>query len=252
MLLIIMRNNPGGKPVGVNAIVRLTVYLLPVLAAIVMGAAHAGSVSLNPDRDATLIEHPHGQLANGAGSALFVGRTGQALNGVRRALLYFDIAGALPRNSVIDDVSIVLHLAPSNSAPATVSVHRVLDSWSEGPSSSSGGGGAAAQAGDVTWLHTSHDIAYWKRVGGHFVATASSATEVGSSNTYTWPGTPQLLADVRLWLHAPDRNFGWLLLGDEDTPQSAKRFVSREAPESEFRPVLNIRYSLPGTPSGTP
>lgn len=201
---------------------------------------------LFPDRDATLIEHPHGELANGAGPALFVGRTGQSSNGLRRALLHFDVAGALPSYAVIEDVSLTLHLTISNPAPSIVSVHRVLDDWSEGPSSSAGGGGAAAQPGDVTWLHTAYDVAYWKRIGGHFVASASTRAEVGSSDTYTWPGTPQLLADVHLWLHASDRNFGWLMLGDENTPQSVKRFDSRETSASEFRPVLTIVYRLPG------
>lgn len=228
--------------------VRLSVYSSLVLISFAASVASAKSIRLYPDRDATLIEHPHGDLANGAGPALFVGRTGQASNSVRRSLLHFDVAGALPSDAVIEDVSLDLHLTVSNPAPSEISVHRVLDSWSEGPSSSAGGGGAAAQPSDVTWLHTTFDIAHWKRIGGHFVASASTETEVGPSDTYTWYGTPQLLADVRLWLQMPDRNFGWLLLGDEGTPQSVKRFDSRETTEGGYRPVLTIDYRLPDRP----
>ena len=205
---------------------------------------NAESIRLYPDRDATLIEEPHGTLANGAGEALFVGRTGQASNGLRRALLHFDVAGALPDDAMIENVSLELYLTPSNSAPSTIGVHRVLDDWSEGPSSSAGGGGAGAQPGDVTWLHTNYDVAYWKRVGGHFADSASIAIEVGPSGTYTWGDTPQLLADVRLWLNVPHRNFGWLLMGDEETRQSVKRFASREASDGGYRPGLTVDYRL--------
>ena len=209
-------------------------------------AVVADSVTLYPDRDATLIEHPHGELANGAGPSLFVGRTAQAGNSIRRALLHFDVAGALPGNAIIKDVSLTLHLSPSNPAPADVAAHRVLDDWEEGPSSSSGGGGAMARAGDVTWLHTRYDTGYWRRTGGHFVARQSAWTKVEASGFYTWQNSHILLADVRLWQHAPQRNFGWLLVGNEDASQSVKRFASRESPTSEFRPALTIHYRLPG------
>jgi len=217
-------------------------YLLVLFAA---GAVNADSVTLYPDSDATLVEHPHGELANGAGPALFVGRTAQAGNSVRRALLHFNIASALPERAVIENVALTLHLTSSNPAPAAVTVHRILDDWREGPSSSTGGGGAIAQAGDTTWLHTDYDVAYWKRAGGHFVARASAATRVADSGFYTWQNSRQLLADVRLWLHAPQRNYGWLLRGNEEETQSAKRFASRESPTSQFRPVLVVNYHLP-------
>lgn len=227
---------------------RLASYSWLVLALFAAGAASAQSISLYPDRDATLIEHPHGEFANGSGPALFVGRTAQSSNSLRRALLQFDVAGMLPENAIIEDVSLRLRLTKSNPAPTWISVHRVLDAWSEGPSSSAGGSGARAQAGDATWLHASYDVSYWKRVGGHFVASTSAGAEVGASATYTWHSTPKLLADVRLWLHAPDRNFGWIMLGDENTPQSVKRFDSRETSKLPLRPVLAIEYRLPGKP----
>lgn len=226
---------------------RLSSYLyLVVLFA--SGVVSADTIRLFPDRDATLIEHPHGELANGSGPALFVGRTGQHLNGVRRALLHFDIAGTIPREAIIENVSLRLQLTPSNPEPSTISVHRVLDDWREGPSSSAGGSGVSAQNGDATWLHTNYDVAHWKRVGGHFVASASSTLVVGSSNHYTWRSTPQLLADVRLWLKNHDKNFGWILNGDEDRAQTVKRFDSRETENSALRPVLLIEYRLAHEP----
>lgn len=209
-------------------------------------AANADTLQLYPDRDATLIEHQHGELANGAGTALFVGRTAQSTDSLRRALLHFDIAGSLPEHAIIEHVSLTLHLSRGNSASADISLHRVLDSWSEGPSSSDGGGGDIAQPGDATWLHTVYDVAYWRQVGGHFVAHTSATAVVGASGFYDWGSSTHMLADVRLWLYAPQENFGWILLGDETIPQSVKRFDSRETSPDEFRPVLSITYRLPG------
>jgi hypothetical protein len=55
-----------------------------------------------------------------------------------------------------------------------------------------------------------------------------------------------MVADVRLWLAAPHRNFGWILLGDETAPGTAKSFGSREEPDLSLRPVLEVTYHLPG------
>lgn len=212
----------------------------------VSGAVNAGNITLYPDRDATLIEHPHGERANGTGPSLFIGRTSQNVGSIRRTLLRFDITGALPKNAIIENVSLVLYMAKSNSQAVDITVHRVLDDWQEGPSSSSGGGGAPSQAGDITWLHTSYDVAYWNHIGGHFVTRPSATTNVGASGVYSWQNYNTMLADVRLWLKAPQRNFGWLLMGDETQRQNVKRFYSRESTSNAKRPALIIHYRLPG------
>ncbi len=52
----------------------------------------AETLVIEATNDATLIEDASGLLANGSGPALFVGRTGQATGGVRRAMVRFDLA----------------------------------------------------------------------------------------------------------------------------------------------------------------
>lgn len=207
----------------------------------------ADRVHIPAERDATLIEDAHGALANGSGPALFAGRTGQSAFGLRRALIHFDVAGALPERAIIDRVFLSLYQTSNNNAdPRTVSLHRVLQDWSEGAAFSSGGGGAPAGPGDATWLHTDYDAAYWTRAGGHFVVQASASASVGGAAFYTWQSSSSLVSDVLLWLHAPQRNFGWLLTGDEGVAQSSKRFASREAADPAQHPVLTIEYHLPG------
>ena len=210
--------------------------------------AAAGTLRLEADRDATLIESPDGERANGAGPVLFAGRTAEGENAIRRALLRFDVAGALPDQAIIEGVALTLFMTPSNAGPRTLRLHRVQADWGEGPSASGGGGGAAAEPGDVTWLHTFYDTQEWVRPGGQFLARASAATDVAASDFYTWSGTEQLAADVTLWAAAPERNFGWALRGDETATQSSKSFASREHTDAELRPVLEITYRMPGDP----
>jgi hypothetical protein len=52
----------------------------------------------------------------------------------------------------------------------------------------------------------------------------------------------KMAADVTEWLNQPDSNFGWILIGDESTMPTAKRFASRENPTESDRPVLTITY----------
>ena len=221
--------------------------LAVILASSIPIGATAEEITIAAAVDATLIEDELGLLANGSGPALFVGRTGQTIGGIRRAMVRFDLAGALPERAIIQRVSLKLHLTPSNDQTTKVAVHRLLQAWSEGPAFSSGGGGAPSNIYDSTWLHTAYDYQFWIIAGGHYVARASSAALIGEMDFYTWQDTPAMLADIRSWQHAPDRNFGWVLIGDEDTPQSVKRFDSRESSSAAFRPTLTIDYRMPGS-----
>jgi hypothetical protein len=223
--------------------VRTAIALLLLLAP---ALATAETVLIEAGRDATLIEEPDGALANGSGPAFFVGRNNQAQNSVRRGLVYFDVAAALPRNARVESVRLTLYLSPSNSGLRALRLHRLLSDWGEGASFASGGGGDSSAPGDATWIHTFFDDEFWPRPGGHFVRRASASQDVGASGLYTWEDTRRMLADLRLWLRAPRRNFGWILIGDETTPQNAKSFASREEPDPSLRPVLEVTYHRPG------
>lgn len=206
----------------------------------------AETLFVEAGRDATMIENPAGARANGSGPTLFAGRTSQAQNGIRRGLVYFDVAAALPRQAIIESASLHLDHLGGNDQPRVIRIHRALADWGEGPSFASGGGGAPALPGDVTWVHRVYDDVDWVRPGGRFVSRASARQEVGPAGSYTWHGTVHLLQDVRLWYHIPERNFGWILIGDETSFQNAKKFASRENPDPARRPRLEITYRLPG------
>jgi hypothetical protein len=225
--------------IGIALALLLTLLLAPALAT-------AETVLIEAARDTTLIEDPDGALANGSGPAFFVGRNNQAQNSVRRGLVYFDVAAAVPGNARVENVQLTLYMSPSNAASRRIGLHRLLAAWGEGASYASGGGGDLAAPGDATWIHTFYDDAFWVRPGGHFVARASASRDVAASGFYTWESTRKMVADVRQWLAAPQRNCGWILIGDETTRQNAKSFASREEPDPSLRPLLEVSYRLPG------
>lgn len=206
--------------------------------------ACAGSVERVPVRDNTLFEDAEGDTSSGSGGALFCGRISQGR--VRRGLIAFDVAAALPADARLDSARLVLHMASSSDPlPRTLQLHRALADWGEGASASEGGGGAPAQAGDATWLHAFYPAVFWATPGGDFAAPASaSLTVLSAAADYAWQSAA-LADDVRAWLDEPAANFGWILLGDESAPGTARRFDSRESTAESDRPTLVLFYSIP-------
>ncbi len=216
-----------------------------VLLCVIATPLAAETVFIEATRDATLIEHPEGGRANGSGRGLFVGRTNQAENGIRRALLRFDLS-AIPRHAIVEQVTLRLNVTSGNDGASELRLHRVLQDWNEGPSISGGGGGAPSMRGDATWLHTFHDRRLWRRPGGHFRMRPSLRRVVEGTGPRIWGDSKVLLADVRLWARAPHKNLGWILLGNESQPGTAKVIASREHPDAPLRPVLEITYRTRG------
>lgn len=215
-----------------------------------VGRADAATVALAPIRDATLIEAADGTLADGSGPSLRVGDTNQSVGATRRALLLFDVHGAVPAGSVITDATLILHASGGGPPRRLVTVHPMLADWGEGGSVSLGGSGAQAAPGDPTWLHRFHNPAdpasspAWSRPGGDFAADASARAEVGDSGFHSWRSAG-LVGDLQGWLDDPGTQRGWILLGDEDAPQSVRKLDSRENENASFRPLLIVEFEPP-------
>ena len=202
------------------------------------------TVALVADRDATLVEQPDGSLANGSGPVVFAGRNNLATDGVRRALIRFDLAPLAPGETPLaaEGAAVVLvNTTESNVEPREYRLHRVLADWSEGPSVGTGGGGSPAEAGDTTWIHTAYPVEHWMHSGGQFEGTPSARLVVGGPGSYRFEGEG-LLRDLELWLRHPELNFGWVLIGDETTRQNARAFGSRENSDPALRPALELTY----------
>ncbi len=124
----------------------LWLLVFSLLMALVMfpgqSAALQDTITLTSVKDNTLYESSAGTLSNGAGSHLFVGRTGAGNAGaVRRAVLAFDVASALPAGAVIDSVHLKMRMNRTVAGARVVSVHRLLDDWGEGTSVATGNEG---------------------------------------------------------------------------------------------------------------
>jgi len=220
-------------------------FLLTSLAVLgIAWQAQAGTVVFQAAQDATLIESQDGLLANGAGPVFFVGRTGQRSASVRRSLLRFDLAGALPGGAQVTAARLELALTPSNPQPVEVGLHRLLGAWGEGGAAASGGGGASAALGDSTWLHRFYDADVWATPGGDFASEASAVAVVADAGSHVWASTPLLVADVQRWLDLPASNHGWILIGGEDAPSTAKRFASRESADATAGPRLLVEFEF--------
>ncbi len=229
-----------------------TITLFILLSFPLTTMAFADTLHIVASRDNTLIEDPNGAFSNGSGPYLFAGRTNQNANAIRRGVVHFDVAAALPAGAKIKSVRLIMFLAKANNVAGGIGVHRVLADWGEGASYAIGGRGAPAQPGDATWLHTFYPDFLWSMVGGSFSAEPSAVRTIGGAvRSYTWESTKQLVKDVESWVANPAENFGWIMIGDEKTPQSVQAFSSREplcdpAVTELPAPLLEVTYSMPG------
>ena len=204
------------------------------------------TVALDPIADNTLYEDSTGSLSNGAGDFLFAGRTVQLSEvDLRRGLMLFDLS-SVPAGATINSVRVELSVTRSISGDMSMSLHRLDNSWGEGGSNAFAqeGAGADATAGDATWLHRSFPASQWTTAGGDFQANASATIPVGAVGRYTW-SAPGLVGDVQSWLADPSSNHGWIVIGAEGTPGSAKQIASRENPVAANRPKLIIDFDAP-------
>jgi len=213
----------------------------------------ADDVLIAAGADNTLYEDSLGSVSNGSGAIMVAGRTNGEVDSIRRAVLFFDVAGNIPHGAVVESVALSLYLNKGNGGAREMRLHRLLTDWGEGASVKDGGGlGATAEPGDTTWLHTFYPDAFWGPDGGRYVGRVSASQLVGTAGgnndlagSYTWPSTDRLVDDVRRWVKKPSMNYGWILVGDESVKQTAKQFASRESVSPELRPMLEVTYSLP-------
>jgi spore coat protein A len=213
--------------------------------------AVAATVDLVATRDNTLYEDVAGAVSNGAGEYLFAGET--AAKGPNnpaetlRALIRFDPSATIPAGATITGVTLTLVVSrTADSDDHTVELHVVTSDWGEGTSDADGeeGEGAAATPGDATWLHTFYDTDFWAAVGGDYEGTESASQVVGAEGIYSW-SSAAMVADVQGWLEGSLDNFGWILVGDESSDRTAKRFNSRQNATVSTRPVLTVSFDPP-------
>lgn len=224
-----------------------TGFALFVLAASVTAQT---TVTLMPDRDNSLYEDATGSLSNGAGTGLFCGVT--LVGGKRRALIHFDVAGAIPAGSTVTSASLEMTVTMAQFVSAEIGLHLALADWGEGTSFApmGQGGGTMATPDDVTWLNNFFPGSFWTSPGGDFLPFASASLPgISFTGPYSWASTAMTVTDVQGWIDNPATNYGWCLVeATEANAASAKRLGSRE--NVGFEPKLTIIYT-PGGPTAS-
>lgn len=211
-------------------------------------------VVLNPVADNSLIRDntvSSNQLSNGSGEGLYCGRTSLRVDYQQRGLVRFDLSG-IPAGSTIQDAELRLRvlLAGPALAQAPLAAHRVLGAWGEGSSMAFGGFGAPSEAGDCSWEMRVFPGEPWATPGGDFAPGASGggfASQVSGSDAVITANAAMVL-DVQGWLDGTLANEGWIIIGDEATRGSARKFGSRESVVPEDRPRLIVTYTPPPPP----
>jgi len=237
---MVTRNNQYGFK---HTVITLTLFLSAFIT-----HANGQQVTLSPSKDNTLYESPTGSVSNGAGAHIFAGKTSTP-SLIRRGLLAFNVSGSIPSGATITSATLTLTMTQTSIANGaqSISLHRVLADWGEGSSIALGneGQGAPSTTGDATWIHSFFNTILWASPGGDFAPTLSASQVVDSLGSYTWGPTTQMVADVQNWLNNPAVDFGWILIGNESTSQTAKRFASRQNTDPTMRPLLTVTYTPP-------
>ncbi|MEO5803628.1 MAG: DNRLRE domain-containing protein [Verrucomicrobiota bacterium] len=218
--------------------------------------ALAAEIDLFPMADTCLVEY---SPTNNMGGEIYF-NAGSNLHGNRnRGLLRFNLSADVPPGSKIQKAifSIRVVLIPADEPAASIfDLHRLLQPWGEGAklSNTTGPGrGSPATNNEATWLDRfAFANSPWFLPGAaptnDFVSFKSAEqfiSDTGSSPYYfSSVSSPQLAADVQLWLDNPGTNFGWLLKSrDETTISTARRFGSREDPNQT--PILSVTFVAP-------
>lgn len=200
-------------------------------------------------RDATIYEND--DTANGTGDHLLSGMTN--FDSPRRSLIAFDLA-EIPEGSEVLSAELLLttSIQPSWQGEFAHSIYRMGADWGEGPADPAGneGQGAAPATGDASWTYRNFDQDQWTTPGGDYVSMASASVTIPNGlGTVAEFQSTAMVTDIQDWLDGNAANYGWALVGDESTSQTAYRFYSsdNESAESGERPRLRIVYApMPG------
>ena len=102
-----------------------SLLLVSLLAVPVLSAAETQVLYIEAGADNTLYEDPLGAVSNGEGSFRRAGRNNLEQDSIRRAVIYFDVAGQLPYDAMVEEAYLTLYLERGNGGERIVRLHRL-------------------------------------------------------------------------------------------------------------------------------
>ncbi len=202
------------------------------------------TVTIGAIADNTIYQSPASN-SNALGQNIFSGTNGGG--SPRRGLMKFDVAAAIPSGAIITAVTLTLNCNLSRAQADTVFLHKLTASWGEGTSnagSGTDGAGVAATTNDATWLTRFFSTINWTSNGGDYITTPSAGISIDNTGFFSW-SSPTMINDVQNWLNNSLNNFGWIIICNEATAATARKFGSRENTTIANRPSLSITYTNP-------
>jgi hypothetical protein len=194
--------------------------------------AHAFTTNLFPVADAAMRDGaPDGNFGSALSLPVGVGNLGSPHN---RGLFKFSFT-EIPTNALITSAALRLVVTQTGRPPADYDLKRLLTSWAEAQASWN------VRSNSTPWN------AGGAQSGTDYVSTPSATAALGDTGNTNEFTSPQLAADVQMWVLNPVTNFGWILIATGELPGTGKQVGSRENPSNE--PVLIIGYTLPELPA---
>jgi len=195
--------------------------------------------------DSTIYEESP-TFSNGGYDSIFAGKTrGLELTTLRRSAIRFDLS-SIPSNAQVTAVTLSLVIAQSASSDQPHNLHPIQKDWDEGTVSGIQRGGAS-DPGDMTWADNMSGSSSWTNLGGDF-GPSSAQTFVGDAGNTIHFSSAAMASEVQGWIDAPANNFGWMMLGNEASLKTAKRFHSSEATLQANRPILTVVFESAAPP----
>ncbi|MDG1427707.1 MAG: DNRLRE domain-containing protein [Crocinitomicaceae bacterium] len=203
----------------------------------------AQSVTLNPTKDNSIyVENPFNSAGQGR---LYAGPNSSAFR--RRALMQFDFS-SIPAGSTILTAELTVNVDQySGGVTSFYSLYPLTTAFGEG-ASAGGVAGSAAIAPDATWNDAMYGTSAWSTIGGDYVASPMAFSNMSNTTgNQVFATGASFVSVVQAWYDTPATNFGLIMIGDEGSSGTVRRFGSKEVGTA---PVLVVTYSPP--PCTTP
>lgn len=180
-----------------------------------------------------------------AGKGLFL--VGMTRNGERRSLLKFPVWG-FPSDAKIVCAEIRLYASVTNEDRGKIAVPRTrlyqmtLD-WTSGENVLNSINGGFVQTGDTTWTYSNFPKRKWLTPGGDFNSEKILSTVTLEDDLHWFGATPEMNDLVQMWISGHQKNYGVIMISDEEDISYSFYHGFDNSPE--FIPRLIVTYTSP-------